>query len=95
MGLKSQHQSPARKGAARCGQGGGHLSRVVAVVIDQRKTAARCRDLTIALKAASHALEMSQCLLHGIVWHIELDSHRDRRQRIKHVVPARQVQQHR
>jgi hypothetical protein len=52
--LEGQHQPPAREGAARSGQRGGHLDRVVAVVVDQRDRPAvggRHR-LAITLEAA-------------------------------------------
>ncbi len=41
--LEGQHQAPPREGAARRGQHGGHLRRVVAVVVDQRERPAVAR----------------------------------------------------
>ena len=64
--LEGQHQAAAGEGAARGGQRGRHLDRVVAVVLDQRELAAavrrRHRHVAIALEAPAHALELGQRL---------------------------------
>ena len=95
MWLESQHQAPARKGAARCSQGGGHLNRVVTVIVNQGEAAARCCcHLTVALEPAAHPLEVGQGPLHCGIRQVELDRHRNRRQGIEHVVPPWQLELH-
>ncbi len=94
--LEGQHQPAPRERAARGRDGGGHFDGVVAVVVDDGEGAGGIaplhRHVAVALEAAAHALEAREAALHGLVGNAELDRHGDHRQRIAHVVLARQVQ---
>ena len=91
--LECQHQAPLREGAARGGDGGRHFHRVVAVIVDQGETAAvRQRNLAVALEAPSDALELGQRLDDGRIGRAHFAGDGNRRQRVQHVVHARQVE---
>ena len=96
MRLKRQHQAPPRESAPGSGQGGGHLDRMVAVVVNHGGLpAAGQRGLAVTLKTPPNAPELGQRLLHRGIGYIELHRNRDGRQRIEHIVLARQVKHHR
>ena len=91
--LESQHQAAAGEGAARCGQRCRHFRRMMAVVVDQSEAAAsRADDLAIALEASTDAAKFSQSLDDGGITDAYFRRHRNRCQRVEHVVPARQVE---
>ena len=95
MGLERQHQTPAWESAARSRQGGGHLDRMVAVVVHHRHASAlRQRPVAVGLETPPHTFEFGQCLEQRGVGNIELHRHANRRQRVAHIVFARQVEHH-
>ena len=93
MRLEREHEPAAGKAAARGGDRRRHLDRVVAVVVDQRERAAvRQRDVAVALEAAADAVELRERLRDRRVGDADLAADRDRRERVVHVVHARQVE---
>ena len=96
MRLECEHQASPGKAAAHGVESRRHFGGVVAVVIDQGERAAtRCRDFAKALKPATYAFELRQCLGDGPVGNARLASHGDSRKGILHIVYAREIELHR
>ena len=96
MRLKSQHQPPTGKRAAHRRHRRRHLHRVMAVIVDQREAAAASHsDFAVALEAPSHAFKFRQRMHNALVGHAHFHANRNRRQRVQHVMNARQIQCHR
>ena len=93
MRLEGEHDAAAGPALAGGLDRRGDLGRVMAVVVDERD-ACRCAVATVAeeLQPALDALEAGERALDRAVVDLELGRDGDRRERIQHVVPARQVE---
>ena len=64
---------------------------MVSVVIDDQRAAARPVDLAELLQPPVDALKLRQRFLNGRIGDAELGGDGDRRERIQHIVPPRQI----
>ena len=95
MGLEGKQQAAAGEGTTHCGERGGHLDRMMAVVVDQgERAAARELDVATALEAATDAAELGKCLGDCGVLRTRLATHGNGGERVQDIVQAGQVKRH-
>ena len=94
MRLEREHEAAPGKASARSGDRRRHLDRVMAVVVDQRVTAAAVDvDFAVALEAAIDAREIRRARLRDRrVADADLAADGDRGERVLHVVHAGQIE---
>ena len=92
MRLECEHESPSGPGLAHGIEGRLDLGRVMAVVVDERDATGAGRDIAHELEPATDALESGERALDRRVLDFELGCDSDRRERVPHVVQARQLE---